>query len=407
MEKEQLRGEVDHCRPRLLKYCQGQGLDLGCGFSKIKKNAIGIDIVSPMADMNTDARSLREFPDEHFDYIFSSHFLEEVQNIEATLKEWVRVIKKGGNIVLYQADREYYYPIGDPLCNKKHLNHFLWEDLWEIFKKIGGFELVHHDRFNPQDHNEWSFELVVKKSGSDIEKKEEPIDGISILIPTLNRPDNMETFSVSVNNTSSKPELIEIIFGIHSDDPQSIEKAKELDSRLKISIRYELIERYPDGKAHLSFLWNQIYEKACYPILGYFGDDVVFKTPGWDEEVRKELRADKAVMVSCNDVHIQRGRTATLFFTHRIVHEKVGFYLHPGFRRWFSDTFWDNVYRACGKMHYREDIITEHFHPDVFPDKLDEVYKKMDNFKNEDRQRWNSETTFLEIRKAAEILKSI
>ena len=36
------RGETDNCRNRLLKYCDGQGLDLGCGNVKIKIDAIGI-----------------------------------------------------------------------------------------------------------------------------------------------------------------------------------------------------------------------------------------------------------------------------------------------------------------------------------------------------------------------------
>ena len=61
------KGETDHCRNRLLKYCKGQGLDLGCGMTKIRPNAIGIDLLSPLADMRTDARLLPCYPDEHFD----------------------------------------------------------------------------------------------------------------------------------------------------------------------------------------------------------------------------------------------------------------------------------------------------------------------------------------------------
>jgi hypothetical protein len=62
---DQVRGEVDHCRHRLMKYCRGQGLDLGCGNSKIRIDAIGIDLYSQMADMNCDARLLDQYPDEY------------------------------------------------------------------------------------------------------------------------------------------------------------------------------------------------------------------------------------------------------------------------------------------------------------------------------------------------------
>ena len=154
----QIRGEVDHCRHRLIKYCKGQGLDLGCGWSKIRIDAIGVDLYNPDAELKMDARLLDDFPDNHFDYIFSSHFLEEIENTEATLREWLRVVKKGGNIVLYQADKNTYYPFGDPRCNKAHKHHFSKEDLWQVFEKIGGVKLVHSADPNGR---EWSFELVV------------------------------------------------------------------------------------------------------------------------------------------------------------------------------------------------------------------------------------------------------
>ena len=58
------KGEVDNCRHRLLKYCRGQGLDLGMGVTKIKPDAIGIDLYSPYADMHEDARILKNYPDD-------------------------------------------------------------------------------------------------------------------------------------------------------------------------------------------------------------------------------------------------------------------------------------------------------------------------------------------------------
>jgi predicted SAM-dependent methyltransferase/glycosyltransferase involved in cell wall biosynthesis len=163
------KGETDLCRARLIKYCQGQGIDLGCGVTKIKVDAIGLDLYHPEADMRKDARVMDFYPDKHFDYVYSSHLLEEIENTEATLREWLRILKDGGYLVLYQADKDLYYPMGDPKCNPVHKHHFGWEDLWAILEKIGGVELVHHARHPEEPHGEWSFELVVKKMGS-IEK---------------------------------------------------------------------------------------------------------------------------------------------------------------------------------------------------------------------------------------------
>ena len=399
------KGETDLCRNRLLKYCKGQGLDLGCGNVKIKNEAIGIDLLSPYADMRLDARLMPFYNDEFFDYIFSSHLLEEIENTEATLREWLRILKKGGYIVLYQADRDYYYPLDDPRCNQKHIHHFVWKDLWEIFEKIGNVELTHHDRYSKDPYNEWSFELVIQKMG-DKKKDLNGDEGISILVPTLNRPENIEKFTYSIDKTTSEPNKVEIVFGIHDDDKISAEKIEEIKSKIKIKIRPVYIKRHGDNKIHLSFLWNQIYEEASFPIVGYFGDDVLFHTEGWDKEVREEFAKDKAVMVCCNDVHIQKGKTATLFFTHKTVHDVFGFYLPMKFRRWYADTYWDVIFRNAGKYHYREDIVTEHLHPDIFQEQKDDVYKAMEVFKAADKQIWHSEENKNELLTHIETLKN-
>ena len=402
---DQVRGEVDHCRHRLMKYCRGQGLDLGCGNSKIRVDAIGIDIYNPNADMNTDARLLDQYSNNHFDYVFSSHLLEELDNTEAVLKEWLRVLKDRGYLVLYQADKDLYYPIGDPQCNGAHKHHFSWESLWAILEKIPGTKLIHHS-LHPET-KEWSFELVIQKNGTDQENALTEFEGISFLIPTLNRPQGMEQFAVSVDKTTNHPQNIEIVFGVHAEDQASIQKASELKQKLRIDIRSEIIERYQDKQIHLSFLWNQIYQKAKGPIVGYFGDDVIFHTPGWDDEVRKEFLADKAILVCCNDVHVQKGKIATLFFTHKLVHDKFGFYLDMRFRRWYNDTFWDSVFRHAGKLHYREDLIAEHLHPDKFPDKADMVYKNMEHFKDIDGNLWRTPEIQNEIIAKAAVLKEM
>jgi hypothetical protein len=230
--------------------------------------------------------------------------------------------------------------------------------------------------------------------------------GISFLVPTLNRPESIEVFSTAIDKLCNHPKTVEIVFGVHDDDVGSIDMIEVMDEKLSISCRAEIIDRHPEG-VHLAFLWNQLYPKAKYDIVGYFGDDVLFHTPGWDDEVRKEFMRDKAVMVSCNDVHIHRGKTATLFFTHKSVHDRFGFYLHPKFKRWYTDTFWDLIFRWAGKMRYREDIVTEHFSPDVFKDRLDKTYADMEKLKGTDTPIWNSPEIREQIVKFAEELKKI
>ena len=153
--------ETDLCRHRLLKYCSGKGLDIGCGNGKIKPDAIGIDLHGSDVNVRMDARTLPNYSDNSFDFVYSSHCLEDIEDTESALREWLRVIKPGGFLVLYMPDKDFYPNIGTPGANHNHKHDFYWENIWTIIDKIGGMELIHHERY-PKG-GEWSFELVTRK----------------------------------------------------------------------------------------------------------------------------------------------------------------------------------------------------------------------------------------------------
>jgi hypothetical protein len=349
--------------------------------------------------------------------VYSAHLLEEIENTEATLREWLRILKDGGYLVLYQADKDLYYPMGDPQCNPGHKHHFSWEDLWTMLEKIGGVELIHHARYT-REQNEWSFEIVVRKKGIENQSVVTPVppipaevinpnddEGISILIPTRGRPQNIEDFVQALDKTTSNPTKVEILFGVDEDDSESKEKITGIQS--KVTIKYEVLKKYHDGKINLSYFWNQLYAKSSYDIVGFFGDDVLFRTEGWDIEVRKEFLKDKTVMVSCNDLHIQRGRTSILFFTHKFVHEKLGFYMNEKLRRWYIDTFLDIIYRNNNKVHYREDLVTEHFNPASHPERNDAIFEKLRELVDTDKAFWTTEENRNDLKKGVACLKNI
>lgn len=228
-EQTKPKCEADNCRHRLMKYCQGQGIDIGCSFSRITTNAIGIDLYSPYADMKADARNLDIFPDEHFNFVFSSHLLEEIENTEATLKEWLRILHPGGYLVLYQADKELYYPIGHPSCNKNHKHHFSWEDLWKIFEKIGNVELIHHAQYGQEPYGEWSFELVIQKTGIKKEKITNLVidqkNIIRIIVPCFNSNKYIIECINSIKKQTIKKWVCYIINDISTDKTAEFIKA--------------------------------------------------------------------------------------------------------------------------------------------------------------------------------------
>ena len=157
--------EASKCRYRVASYLQGLGLDVGCGNEKICKAAIGIDKGGKGADINIDLSandSLAIFSDNYFDYVFSSHCLEDFYATEGILLEWWRVLKPGGHLILYGPDPKFYPRIGTPGCNPAHKHDLYWQDVWKIIKSFGNAKMISASRHN--ESNEYSWQLICKKT---------------------------------------------------------------------------------------------------------------------------------------------------------------------------------------------------------------------------------------------------
>lgn len=94
------------------KYMQGKGLDIGAGqtYAPVLESAIGVDKNYP----GYNGRDL-PFEDESQDYIYSSHTLEHIPDYTHALREWMRVLKPGGHLVIsvphmYLYEKKQYVP---------------------------------------------------------------------------------------------------------------------------------------------------------------------------------------------------------------------------------------------------------------------------------------------------------
>ena len=82
--------------PEALKYCRGQGVDVGAGLWSLP-GAIPVD-VSRGPGLG---RSMADFGDGSLDYVFSSHCLEHIESWRQSLGEWIRKLKPEGYLFLY------------------------------------------------------------------------------------------------------------------------------------------------------------------------------------------------------------------------------------------------------------------------------------------------------------------
>jgi ubiquinone/menaquinone biosynthesis C-methylase UbiE len=90
-----------------------------------------------------DARNLYWFRDNVLDYVFSSHLLEDFEDIETVLREWLRVLKVGGHLILFCPDEKIFR--GQGFGYNPHHKHqdFSIEFVEKILFAIGNIEIIH------------------------------------------------------------------------------------------------------------------------------------------------------------------------------------------------------------------------------------------------------------------------
>lgn len=162
--------ETSKCRARLAPYCVGDGADLGFGGDPITPAAIRMDMPNQYgtvgqfpAQLRGDAARLVWFADGALDFVFSSHLLEDFQDTESVLREWLRVLKPGGRLIIFCPDEQRFRAhcnrTGQPY-NPHHVHaHFSLDYVKGLLARIGGTRLVHE---NP-DVDIYSWDLVVEK----------------------------------------------------------------------------------------------------------------------------------------------------------------------------------------------------------------------------------------------------
>jgi len=170
--------EAAKVKYEIVPYTRGRGLDVGCGSFKAFPHFIGVDNGHHAKEFGwdfkpdvhvEDATNLNVFASQSMDFVFSSHLLEHIENTQKALKEWWRVLKVGGYLVLYLPDKFQYPNIGEAGANPDHKHDFHRDDIIQTMDKFAkGYNLVRNEKRDAdygegQAGNEYSFLQVFQK----------------------------------------------------------------------------------------------------------------------------------------------------------------------------------------------------------------------------------------------------
>jgi glycosyltransferase involved in cell wall biosynthesis len=205
---------------------------------------------------------------------------------------------------------------------------------------------------------------------------------ISILLPTRNRPDMVERLLVSIIDTAKNPPYIEISARTDVDD--NLTAPVFFQFRKKIAIRNKVGDR---SAIHGDY-WNDAWRNSTGGIVMMVGDDFIFRTKGWEAEVRKEFDKfpDGIVLVFGED-GIQHGNIATHAFISRRWTDILGYYVPMQFNVFYHDTWLTDLAQRLGRKVYRPDLVFEHNHHSV-GGKVDAVTLEMKERSKNDAEIW-------------------
>lgn len=183
---------------------------------------------------------------------------------------------------------------------------------------------------------------------------------IAVLVPSRGRPDRAALMAESALQTSEDAEVHLIV---DADDPSDYNRV--LGERAFLHTLPEQIGYTASLNVIAAQLWDH------HSILGAFGDDVVFRTPGWDRIVETTL-ATPGIAYGDDLIHGQNHPSAV--FMSSAIAKALGWLALPATTHQWADDGWKRLGQQLGVLRFMPDVIVEHEHPAVNKAPWDATY---------------------------------
>ena len=178
---------------------------------------------------------------------------------------------------------------------------------------------------------------------------------ISILAPSRGRPELLARMILSALATATTTAGVEFLIYLDTDEPNR-------DGYVRIIDQYGISAVFGE-RIVLSETWNALAKLASGDLLWMMGDDVVFRTLGWDRIVEQAFEdcPDK-IMVAHGDDRGPNGKCfATLPIVHRRWYETLGYFTPAGFAGDYADTWIQDIADMIERKRLLP-IVVEHMH---------------------------------------------
>ncbi len=180
---------------------------------------------------------------------------------------------------------------------------------------------------------------------------------LSMIVPTRGRPAQLRRLLASLATTADRPQDLEVVLVIDTDDPASLEVSGNGLSLKQVTV--------PPG-LRMGALNMAGYEASAGRYLMLLNDDVIARTPGWDSHLRTCFAAfpDGILLVHVNDTVFQKALCTFPIVSH-VFCNLAGGVCPPTYRRYRIDDHIEDIFNLLGVLGerrslYLPDVIFEH-----------------------------------------------
>ena len=182
---------------------------------------------------------------------------------------------------------------------------------------------------------------------------------LSLLLPTRKRRALVERLLQSLSETSSKPECLEVVLYLDSDDKES---------QLISHPSFSLIPIVGDPGQSMGRMNGQCYNASHGRYIMLINDDALFRSRSWDARVIAAFASfpDGVALVYGND--LDQGKSVPTFpILSRTVCDIVGGVCPEGYQNLHIESHIFDVFRQLKRLGhnrvvYLDDVIIEHMH---------------------------------------------
>lgn len=299
--------------------------DLGCGTNKTHPSYTGVD-VRPVSDITCSIDDLN-LPNIYADTIVSRHSLEHVLDPIKTLREWTRILRPDGTMVIVLPDHERINTMDPFYSAGEHLHAYTRESFRNLIGLLDDLTIVKLETVVEG----WSFGAVIKKR---------PM--VSILIPHLGRDEGLQKCLASIKRLRYPQRLIEVIVD--------------------------------DGEGTVPEKVKRMYQKCMGNVIIYGSNDIEFTPDSVDNAVKLD---SKLVSFNTGDISPDRGNICEHFLVRRSLIAKLENreifstdFHHVGCDNWL----WAQAEKLHEATRCDEAIIIHHHFSKGAP--MDSVYEK-------------------------------